>query len=291
MKLLLPLDFSDASKAILKEVAWRPWPKATSAHIIHVVDTESIRSALVDTSPYLGVHLSAAECLVSSAAQQLSSRGIEATTLVTKGHPLTYIPAYAKEIAADVVLVGSHGESALKRFLMGSVAKAVLRHAPCSVEIVRPPAQDWGMKEGMRILLATDGSDCSNLAAHSVADRAWPVDSVVKIIRVVEPRLLAIEASLGAAYQCIEDEERKQAKAGVKETEGWMTAAGIRAVTTIASGHVRASIIDGADAWNADLVVVGSHGRRGLSRMLLGSVAETVALYAHCSVEVVRSGQ
>jgi len=57
----------------------------------------------------------------------------------------------------------------------------------------------------------------------------------------------------------------------------------------IPTGDPRAVILDAARAWPADLIVLGSHGRRGLDRFLMGSVAESVAIHAHCSVEVIRS--
>jgi nucleotide-binding universal stress UspA family protein len=87
------------------------------------------------------------------------------------------------------VLVGSHGHSAISRFLLGSIAKSVIRAAPCSVEVVRPrrgSGEDGARRAGLRILVATDGSDCSLIALHSVANHLWPSESVVKVISVPE---------------------------------------------------------------------------------------------------------
>ena len=91
---------------------------------------------------------------------------------VLEGHPRTTVAEYAKECGANLVLVGSRGASGLVRFLLGSVAQAALRRSPCSVEIVRRPAQDSATASTpMKILIGTDGSDCSMAAVRSVAQR------------------------------------------------------------------------------------------------------------------------
>jgi hypothetical protein len=88
---------------------------------------------------------------------------------------------------ARLVMAGSHGHSAIARFLLGSVAQSILRTAPCSVEIVRSRAgKPVSSSHPMKILLATDDSDCSVGATHSVANRPWPAGTTFKVLSVEE---------------------------------------------------------------------------------------------------------
>src|SRR6185295_13413253 len=124
----------------------------------------------------------AAEVLVKDAAKRLTREGLEVVTAVTEGYPPTSIIAYAQEWNADFIVVGSHGHSGISRFLLGSVAQSVVRGAHCSVEIVRDRSVAGRERTGMRILLATDGSEHSTGAAASVASRPWPDGTEVKVV-------------------------------------------------------------------------------------------------------------
>jgi nucleotide-binding universal stress UspA family protein len=84
------------------------------------------------------------------------------------------------------------------------------------------------------------------------------------------------------------EESAQEAKALVAKTADAVRSAGISVTTSIVQGEPKSAIIDDAEAWGADLIVLGSHGRKGLQRFMLGSVSETVLRHAHCSVEIVR---
>jgi nucleotide-binding universal stress UspA family protein len=73
-----------------------------------------------------------------------------------------------------------------------------------------------------------------------------------------------------------------------RQASGRMAAPGLSVETAVLEGDPRTAIVDAADEWQADLIVVGSHGRTGLKRLIIGSVAQAVVAHAHCSVEVVR---
>jgi nucleotide-binding universal stress UspA family protein len=187
--------------------------------------------------------------------------------------------------------MGAHEEIGKRRFLLGSVARAVLRAAPCSVEVLRAPAIQGDIPRPPRVLLATDGSECSVLAAHSIARRPWPAGTEVRILSVVELRtsLFHVPFPPGA-----EEELRTQAmqrtQEAIREAEEIVTNAGLQTSEAISVllAEPESIIAIEAGQWEADLIVLGSHGRRGFNRLLLGSVSEGVALHAGCSVEVVR---
>lgn len=291
MKLLIAIDSSPSTDAVISEVAARPWPEGTVARVLNVVDSRLVSTDFMDVDAFSKTEIDAAHALVESLAARLTSRGLSSVGVVLEGYPRTKIVEYAREWGADFIFVGSHGHGSLTRFFLGSVAKAVTRSAPCSVEIVRSTGhmQTEG-RTAMRILLATDGSSCSVTAARSVASRPWPEQSEIRIVSAVDLVVPVIEPWYGAPdlISRIERETSKLAEQAIRTGEKIICDAGLFTSEAVLVGNPKVSILDEAKDWDADLVVVGSHGRRGIDRALQGSVSEAVAMHAHCSVEVIR---
>lgn len=147
----------------------------------------------------------------------------------------------------------------------------------------------------MKILLAIDGSSFSDAAVNEIASRPWPSESEVRVISVVEPPLLPTVETWVPPDNYIEALEKageEQGQAIVSKAADRITSAQrdkLRVATEIVKGYPKHAIIESAEAWGADLIVVGSHGYRGLTRLWLGSVSQAIALHAKCSVEIVRS--
>ncbi len=135
MKILLALDASPASKAAMDAVAKRPWPTGSKVEVLTVVNTLE-PWALAVIVEEMKAH---AQQLVDSAAMHLHLQGLAAEGVVGEGDPKHVILDHAASMDADLIVVGAHGMTALEQFFLGSVAKAVLRLAPCSVAIVRIP--------------------------------------------------------------------------------------------------------------------------------------------------------
>jgi nucleotide-binding universal stress UspA family protein len=283
MKILLAIDFSAASETAVEEVAARPWPAGTSIEVVHALDP----------SPVLELNLveeltRRAQELVARVAERLQAKPV-----ILDGDPKLAIPEHAKEIGADLVIVGPHQQSGLARFMLGSVAKAVVRYAPCSVEVVRGLASKDSPR---RILLATDGSEMSMLATRSVAERPWPAGTEVRILSAVELALTTLEGALEPPFindrsmEVIREAGMKHAQDAIASAEQIIVAAGLTASESISVlvDSPKQIILEEAKEWGADLIVVGSHGRRGITRFMLGSVSEAVATHAACSVDVIR---
>lgn len=294
MKVLLAIDLSSASQHVVETAATRPWPTGTVFCVLSIVDMG--RWERVPMFVEEAKH--EAQSVVKRAAEKLTQIGHESFSEIELGFPKKAIPEYAKQWGADLVMVGSHGQSALTRFLLGSVAQTVLRTSTCSVEIVRQSPVSQLRSHGIKILLATDGSECSAKAVYSIANRPWPAKSEIRILSVVQ--LLTPENQVTASPLCSEyptslleqiwKEARERAEEAVADARKTLSAAGLNVCDCKATpvGEPREFILDEAKAWGADLIVLGSHGRHGLERLLMGSVSESVAVYAHCSVEVVR---
>lgn len=291
MKVLLAIDSSAASQVALAEAIARPWPPDSSFEAICVVEP----SHLWTTSETAQEAARCAEETVRRAVEKLRAVYPNSSGEAVTGDPKTAILDRATGISADLIVCGSHGRSAVGRLLIGSTATALLRYATCSVEIVRPRADRDG---GYRILLATDGSEYSEHAARSIAARPWPSGAQVRVLSIVEILLPAMRAMLEPPF--LDDEYLETAReAAMKRSQDAIaqareilapTGLDVSESVSVLVDPPRTTIPNEAAEWGADLIVLGSHGRSGVDRFLLGSVSEAVAIGAPCSVEVVRRG-
>lgn len=142
----------------------------------------------------------------------------------------------------------------------------------------------------MKILLAIDDSKFSEAATAAVLRQMSPGETEICVLHVVEPLLLVPEFRSGDIDRLKDAEQqlRRHGEQLVARVEQFLSKAGFSMHTVVKEGDPRAEIIDHAAKWGADLIVLGSHGRRGLERFLMGSVAEFVSRHAGCSVEIVR---
>jgi nucleotide-binding universal stress UspA family protein len=299
MKILLAIDSSALSEMVVTELESRLWPPKTEVRVLTVIDLFALTSSVGYLEPFIKGENDAAKAFVHAAAERLTRGGFMATGIVVEGYPGTSIVEEADRWDADLVMVGSHGHSGFVRFLLGSIAKAVVQNAACSVEIVRDPGHDKEARqpesassapEGLRLLFATDGSDYSQAAAHSIASRPWPAGSQIKIVSVVEPLMPATDPwfASGAITDTLRDENARKSGDAVEAAREIISRTGMTIETAVVDGIPKKRVVELARDWRANLIVVGSHGRRGVLRYLLGSVSEAVAMQAHCSVEVIR---
>lgn len=146
----------------------------------------------------------------------------------------------------------------------------------------------------MRILLAVDGSPCSGAAVEEVASRKWASGSEVKVLGCVHVPIPDIPDPLLIAYPMrldMMEAERKRMAEVVEQAAAKLreTPHDLRVVTAVVDGSPKEAIIDEAEDWEADLIVMGCHGYGNVKKFLLGSVSQAVAAHAKCSVEIVRS--
>lgn len=144
----------------------------------------------------------------------------------------------------------------------------------------------------MKIMLGVDDSSFSQAAVQSVIDQIQPKGTEVQVVHAIEP----ISAYFSAEWfphfvpqvEEVEQDRVKQAASLVEKVCAKLRKAGFRTSQAILHGDARAALLDRAGKWKPDLIVVGSHGLKGVNRLLMGSVSEAVVQHAPCSVQVVR---
>jgi nucleotide-binding universal stress UspA family protein len=198
-----------------------------------------------------------------------SKENVECETIVHEGEePFRYIVDEAEGRKADMIFMGRYGRTGLKRLLMGSVTAKTIGHSPCNVMVV-PESANVSYR---KILVATDGSKYSDAAALEAVGMAKRCGSELTSLSVAtrDTNLQAARESADKVKQ-IADRE------------------GVKAESLALKGSPYEVILSAADQNNADLIVVGSHGRTGVKRLLMGSVTERVIGHSDKAVLVVKS--
>lgn len=216
------------------------------------------------------------------------------------GKPEAEITALAEKIGAGLIVVGSRGLGGIRRAMLGSVSESVVRHAHSLVMVVRAGGDGQGAPSLQRILLATDGSEEATLSTQAATEIATKTGSELHLVHVSLPpyhpsyyegRYLGdyLQEDIGDYLQKEEAEIKREDQELLNEQVKKVEAAG----GSVAEAHLRvgipeSEITDLAEEIGAGLVVMGSRGLGIMSRVLIGSVSESVVRHAHCSVLVVR---
>ena len=196
------------------------------------------------------------------------------------GSPARALLVRADDWEPDLIVIGSHGRTALGRFILGSVSQKVLAEARCSVRIARRlnAPDDYPVQ----LVLGLDETPDAKLAAGAVAARKWLPGSSVKLVTAIEPfHMYGTEPAVRAAR--VRDLHR--------DAEIRLREAGLSVTSLIKEGDPKRVLIEAALKYSADCIFIGARGYSFLERFLIGSVSNAVAARAHCSVEVTRAGR
>jgi nucleotide-binding universal stress UspA family protein len=207
------------------------------------------------------------------------------------GSPNWELFSKAEEWQADLIVVGSHGRTALGRLFLGSISQWLLNQAQCSVRVARGKLDEPDFP--VRPLLALDGSDGSQKALEEIASRSWPAKSEVRVVMVNQPLELTyvggMDPPLREAIDSVIQEEHDRSMRTVEAAVEKLEKAGLRAMGDVLEGEPKKVLVRVAEEWRADCVFVGATGLTNkFERFLLGSTAAAIAARAHCSVEIVR---
>jgi nucleotide-binding universal stress UspA family protein len=297
MHVLLAYDASaGADEAVALLLSMR-WPAGSAVRVVAVIEPSAalvpsvpLTPAGLVTSPEIEAQIRAQlGSDVDGAVQRLKAANLAAEGVVLYGRPGTVIVDEARGFSADVVVAGSRGHGPIATLVLGSVSAELVDHAPCPVLVARRPT-------AARVLLASDGSASASHAGTIVAE--WPMFEgveirVLSVAEVVRPWHTGLAPSMYRqvveAYASDLAKAKTEQDAVARAAVDRLTTAGRTADAKLRVGDAAAEIIDEASSWGADLVVLGSRGLTGLSRLVLGSVARNVLQGTDSSVLIVHA--
>jgi len=294
MRILIAYDGSPGAEQAVALAATLRWSARPTLRIVAVVEPSFMRVGLPPGGvvPAPDIDATVADLhqeRVTDAARRLTAGDRRAEGIVLHGRPATVLVDEAARSGADLVIAGSRGHGRVASLLLGSVSAEVVDHAPCPVLVARTGRVS-------RIILAVDGSEPAAAAESLLA--SWPIFEGVPIhVLSVTDEMEPVQFGLAPPgyHQAAEQhaafvaESRENHTRIAVEAAERLGAAGRQADSTMRSGGAADEILDFASEAGADLVVVGSHGRTGLARIFLGSVARNVLYGSRASVLVVRA--
>ena len=282
-RILWPTDLSTgAGRAFPHAAAFAEWHEA-ELHVLHVSTDDEEAGGFPLTKGTLGNYLATGDADGPPLAlDQLSIRQERRTG----ASPASEITAYAAAESIDLIVMGTHGQRGLRRLLIGSVTEEVVRTAPCPVFTIRAADRPRPARTVRTILAPVDFSEASTLAVRHAKELALTYGAQVTLLHAVEeaayPSAYGLEAAPLPNSRVVQRVEKSLANLARDEI-------GYEHVMVEASiGYAPSTILDYAEREAVDLIVIASHGRTGLERMLLGSVTERVVRRAPCPVFVVK---
>ena len=221
-------------------------------------------------------------------------RGIAVTTRVATGIPSEEVITAARAEDSDLIVVGTRGKTGLAHILLGSTAERVIRGAPCPVLTVRTEPADTEGNGTLsrpitleRILVPVDFSDCSLDALEYAVVVAQQAKASLMLLHVLEPVSYGLDFSFGDSKT--REQEHVSWTKRLEELVSSHQQLHVSMESELRGGIPADSILDSARTLPCDLIVMGTHGRRGISHAISGSVAEAVLRKALCPVIAVRS--
>jgi len=291
MKILLATDGSPSAKQAEMLAATTCWPEGVE---IDVLCVDQLLDREIDLSPQRfadahGVVRRAIDDRLAALVERLNGPGRTVRARVVFGRPATAIVDEARQLASELIIIGSHNHGAFASLTLGSVAAEVADHAPCPVLVARRPTLG-------PIVLGHDGSDGARRAEGLVT--SWPFLAresvrVVSVSPLVPQWYAGASAGMGPVIdgeflQKLLDEQHAELRRIADAAAARLVEHGVKASADARDGSAADGLLDAIADAKAELVVVGSRGNTGLARLLLGSVARTVLYQARCSVLIVR---
>lgn len=289
-RLLVPTDFSAPSDAALAHARTLADAFGAELHVLHLTENVFLHAVVSDPQAIA----TAAERNLSDRLTDEDRRRFQVTVAVERSdHPADEIVSYARTHNINLIVMGTHSRSGVSHAVIGSVAEKVVRAAPCPVVTIReaPAASTPASVDINRILVPTDFSAPSDAALSCGRKLASGFGASLHLLHVLDD--LPGTAALGAEFNVPEPPEARMARIkGAQERlshrMGTHDPGGASATTEVIVGRSAETIARYAADGEYDLIVMGTHGRRGIAHLLMGSVAEHVIRTARCPVMTVR---
>jgi nucleotide-binding universal stress UspA family protein len=285
MRIVVGVDWSDEAFAAVKQIGllYRP----DDVVLVHGVDLGMFQSPIVAGAVNLQGYDEFRQAMIDAGRKAiercrtlLPAETPSIRTLCEVQHPAAFILDSAAAVKADLIAMGTHDHSRVTEVFAGSVSHRILLHATVPTLIVKGKARPVA-----HVLMAVEGRE------DAIRLRTWlttyPFKNPVAVtILSVVPSLAMVEPHLMVKFKSWSEEQNRQAQQVVQDTAEALAGPQFNVTTDVRMGDPVATVCDVGNSY--DLIVVGSHGRKGLDRFLLGSVSHGVVHRAGCSVLVVR---
>ena len=288
-RLLVPTDFSAPSDAALAHARTLAGALGADLHVLHLIGNAFLHAVVSDPRAIK----TAAQKRLNDRLTEDNRGSVQITAAVDNSDtPAEEIVRYARTHNITLIVMGTHSRSSASHALIGSVAEKVVRGAPCPVMTIReaPGTPSPAAAGIVRILVPTDFSAPSDAALACARELAAGFGASIRLLHVLDE--LPGTAALGAEFGTEPPEARlariRDAQNRLTHRMGGHDPGAASATTEVIVGRSAEAIVGAAADGDFDLIVMGTHGRRGIAHLLMGSVAEHVIRGARCPVMTVR---
>jgi len=297
MKILMVVDGSSYSVTATEMIGSLQLPASTKSIIMTVVPEHTFLGGITlkklrrDSSEEARQEQGAWELLEKS-TKVLNTSKINVSSLVRWGNPADQILKVADEHGVSLIVMGAKGLTDSAKFPLGGVALSVMKHAKCSVFLVKHKddvSKKVSIKEKAsfkRVLLATDGSSYANATTQFLMELPLPHDCEVIILTALQSHSDAWIMTPTLNFKT--NKEESEAYKITRKVEKQFKANGYRAASVVIRGGAAESVLAAAKEYKPDFIALGSKGLSGIEHLILGRVTERIARYADCSVLIGR---
>jgi nucleotide-binding universal stress UspA family protein len=312
MRVLIAYDGSDHAKAAIEDLrraglrhrtravvvavsdTLLPVPSLSDHVIIEMAQSRRVSATLFQAQAEAVQAIEEARALAHEGQQKVRARfpEWEVDLKPVVGAPAQAVMQVADDWDADLIVVGSHGRSALRRLVLGSISRHIATESRRSVRVARHVV-DRGSRR-VRIIVGVDGSRGANAAVHSVVSRPWPPGTEVRLViaddRVRTTATIGLVPTAAAWVMESNDVDLAQACAMLEDAARGLIGAGLHVSASIKKGSAPDILKDEAQTWEADCIIVGAQTcSPTLDRFCAGTVSTTLVSTSPCSVEIVRA--
>ncbi len=296
--ILVPIDFSERSVQAIPTARLLAQQFGGNVHLANICETYYPYAFLTPAAPlpaYPVIQLQDTRKAVEKRLKELAKqKGLGGKCYTTIGSPVfSEICSLSQEIAADLIVTSTHGRMGLRHVFMGSTAERLVQHSPCPVLVVREPKRGRSAGRDLAfdtILVPVDFSPCSLAGLSYAVQFADRVGARIVVLHVVDLGM-AVTADGYAMYDFaeMEDAKRKEAEEQMANFVRWVKFGRVSFTTLVKVNPALPTICEIVKEQKIDLVITSTHGRTGLSHIMLGSTAEQIVRHAACPVLVVPS--
>ena len=287
MKITIAVDGSAYSRHAIQTLAHlAPPEELVLVHAIHIPD---FNYAMISPDLRAEVHADMeaklrkeGEGILTQAKEELPSDFSQVQVIHQIGHPVDVILETALSSQSHLIILGARGLGQVKELVLGSTSHRVLMHAPCSAMVIKEPVPRL-----KKILLPIEGKDDISIALQFLELKPFREAVEIDVIAVWPQPQLAWPVTVGQS-KLLELRAIEEAQDRMKSVTDKLTRMNYSAEAKVGMGDPAFAILEQAKASQADLILMGTHGRGGLARFLIGSVSHSVLHQADCPVLIVR---